>query len=137
LRLPLATADRTVWHDLDGAGKEASWSGGPGRSGTAEEEVRVLATLMIEYRLPTSEVPGFADWKQVFDTDPVGRKAHGATRHWIHRDPDDPDHFILGIEFPSVAEADGFLNEPMLRGSWDVSGAGKAWVLEEAEAVTY
>lgn len=97
----------------------------------------MLATLMIEYRLPTSEVPGFAGWKQVFDTDPVGRKAHGATRHRIHQDPDDPNHFMLSIEFPSVDEANGFLDEPRLRRSWDVSGAGRAWVLEETEAVAY
>jgi hypothetical protein len=102
-----------------------------------EEEVRVLAMLMIEYKLPTSAVPDFADWKQVFDTDPVGRKAHGATRHWIYQYPDDPDHFLLSIEFRSVEEANGFLDEPMLRRSWEVSGAGQAWVLKETEAVTY
>ena len=69
----------------------------------------MLAMLMIEYKLPTSAVPDFADWKQVFDTDPVGRKAHGATRHWIYQDPDDPNHFLLSIEFRSVEEANGFL----------------------------
>jgi hypothetical protein len=95
------------------------------------------ATLMIEYRLPTGAVPDFADWKQVFDTDPVGRKAHGAMRHRIDQDPDDPNHFMLSIEFPSVEEAKGFLDEPMLRRSWEVSGAGRAWVLEETEAVAY
>jgi hypothetical protein len=93
--------------------------------------------LVIEYKLPTSEVPDFADWKQVFDTDPVGRKAHGATRHWIYRDPSDPNHFLLSIEFPSVDQANGFLGEPMLRRSWDVSGVGRTWVLEEAETLTY
>jgi hypothetical protein len=96
-----------------------------------------MATLMIEYRLPTGAVPDFADWKQVFDTDPVGRKAHGATRHRIDRDPDDPNHFMLSIEFPSVEQAKGFLDEPTLRRSWEVSGAGRAWVLEEAETVAY
>jgi hypothetical protein len=100
-------------------------------------EVRTLAMLMIEYKLPTDQVQDFADWKQVFDTDPVGRKAHGATRHWIFQDPSDPNHFMLSIEFPSVREANGFLDEPMLRRSWDVSGARQAWVLEEAETVTY
>jgi hypothetical protein len=43
----------------------------------------------------------------------------------------------LSIEFPSVPEANGSINEPMLRGSWEVSGAGQAWVLEQTEAVTY
>jgi hypothetical protein len=99
--------------------------------------VRTLAILMIEYQLPTNEVPDFVDWKQVFDTDPVGRKDHGATRHWIYQDPDDLNHFILSIELRSVEEANGFLGDPMLRGSWEVSGAGRAWVLEETEAVTY
>jgi hypothetical protein len=93
--------------------------------------------LMIEYKLPSSAVPDFADWKQVFDTDPVGRKARGATRHWIYQDPNDPNHFLLSIQFRSVEEADGFRNQPVLRRSWEVSGAGQAWVLEETEAVTY
>ena len=102
-----------------------------------QKEVRVLAMLMIEYKLPTSAVPDFADWKQVFDTDPVGRKAHGATRHWIYQDPNDTNHFLLSIEFRSIDEANGFLNEPMLRRSWEASGARQAWVLAETEAVTY
>jgi hypothetical protein len=102
-----------------------------------QKEVRVLTMLLIEYKLPTNEVPDFADWKQVFDTDPVGRNAHGATRHWIYQNPNDPNHFMLSIEFRSVDEANGFLNEPMLRRSWEVSGAGQAWVLKETEAVTY
>jgi hypothetical protein len=72
----------------------------------------MLAMLMIEYKLPTSQVPDFAGWKQVFD-------------------------FMLSIEFPSVDEARSFLDEPMLRRSWDVSGAGQAWLLEETEAVAY
>jgi hypothetical protein len=82
-------------------------------------------------------VPAFADWKQVFDTDPVGRRAHGATEHRIHQDPKDPGHFIVSIAFRSVDEAAGFLDEPMLRRSWEVSGAGQAWILEEVETVRY
>jgi hypothetical protein len=74
--------------------------------------------LMIEYRLPTDAVSDYADWKDVFDTDPVGRKSHGATRHAIHRDRGDKNHFILTMEFGTVEEAESFLNEPMLRQSW-------------------
>jgi hypothetical protein len=96
-----------------------------------------MAILMIEYRLPTDAVADFAGWKQVFDQDPVGRKAHRATRHWIYQDPDDPNHFMLSMAFPSADEARGFLDAPMLRRSWEVSGARQAWVLEEAESVTY
>jgi hypothetical protein len=36
----------------------------------------MTAVLMIEYRPPTEAVSGYAEWKQVFDTDPVGRRAH-------------------------------------------------------------
>jgi hypothetical protein len=96
-----------------------------------------MAILMIEYRLPTAAVSDYADWKAVFDTDPVGRKGHGATRHWVYHDDTDPNHFMLSMEFPTVERARGFLNEPMLKQSWEISGAGASWVLEEAEAVFY
>lgn len=86
---------------------------------------------MIEYRLPTEAVSDYSEWKEVFDTDPVGREAHGAAGLWIHRDETDPNHFMLRMEFPTVAEARGFLNEPTLKRSWEISGAGASWVLEE------
>ena len=92
---------------------------------------------MIEYRLPTDAVSNYEDWKVVFDTDPVGRKAHGATRHRIHQDVNDSNHFLLSMEFPTVAEANGFLNEQALKQSWRISGARDSWVLEEAEAISY
>jgi hypothetical protein len=72
-----------------------------------------------------------------FDTDPVGRKAHGAIGHRIKQDHDDPNHFMLSIGFHSVEEAEGFLSEPALKQSWDVSGVGEAWLLVETETVTY
>jgi hypothetical protein len=92
---------------------------------------------MIEYRLPTEAVSDYDDWKSVFDTDPVGRKAHGATRHSIHHDHDDQNHFILTMEFGSLEEARSFLDHPMLKQSWEISGAGQSWLLEEAETITY
>jgi hypothetical protein len=96
-----------------------------------------MAILMIEYHLPTEAVANYADWKQVFDTDPVGRKSHGATGHAIHRDHSDANHFMLIMEFSTVEEAQSFLNEPMLKQSWEISGAGRSWLLEEAETTTY
>ena len=95
------------------------------------------AILVIEYRLPTDAVPDYAAWKRVFDTDPVGRKAHGATRHWIHQSHADPNRFMLSIEFPSTEAAEAFLNEPTLKHSWEISGAGQAWVVRQAESITY
>jgi hypothetical protein len=97
----------------------------------------MTAVLMIEYRLPTEAVSGYAEWKQVFDTDPVGRRAHGAKRHAIHQDVRDRNHFMLTMEFSTVDEAESFLNEPMLKQSWEISGAGRSWLLEEAEKIPF
>jgi uncharacterized protein YciI len=102
--------------------------------GDASETTTIL---MIEYRLPTDAVPDYAAWKQVFDMDPVGRRARGATRHWIHQTGHDPSHFMLSIEFPTPDAAEAFLNDPMLRQSWKISGAGQAWVLRPTESITY
>ena len=96
-----------------------------------------MTVLMIEYRLPTDAVADYAAWKQVFDTDPVGREAHGATQHRIDRTHDDENHFMLSIEFPTAEQATAFLDEPMLKQSWTISGAGEAWVLQQVESITY
>lgn len=89
-----------------------------------------MAMLLIDYR-----VVDFAGWKAVFDQDPMGRKPHGVTRHWLYRDAEDPNHLILSLEFPSADQATTFRN--LLQPVWEVSGAGQAWVLQEAEAATY
>lgn len=111
-------------------GRDGPQNGG----GSASKPTTIL---MIEYRLPTNGVPDYAAWKQVFDTDSVGRAAHGATGHRIHHDHQDPNHFMLSLEFPTTEEAEAFLNEPMLKRSWEISGAGQAWVLTQAESITY
>ena len=52
---------------------------------------------MIEYKLPTNKAPDFAEWKQVFDTDPVGRKAHA-------RHAKDHDNLSPALEWSGVPE---------------------------------
>jgi hypothetical protein len=89
-----------------------------------------MAMLLIDYR-----VADVAGWKAIFDQDPLGRKPHGVTRHWLYRDTDDPNHLMLSLEFPSADHAKTFLT--LLQPVWDVSGAQRAWVLQEAEAATY
>jgi hypothetical protein len=89
-----------------------------------------MTMLLIEYR-----VADFAGWKAVFDQDPMGRKPHGVTRHWLYRDAEDPSHLMLSLEFPSADQAERFRN--VLQPVWEVSGAGQAWILHEAEAATY
>jgi hypothetical protein len=89
-----------------------------------------MSMLLIEYRV---EDP--AAWKGVFDHDPMGRSAHGATGHRIYRDADDLDHLMLGLEFPSEDSARTFLEA--LQPVWTASGAGQAWVLHEVEEAKY
>jgi hypothetical protein len=94
------------------------------------EAGRSMSTLLIEYRV---EDP--AAWKTFFDRDPLRRSAHGATGHRVYRDSDDRDHLLLSLEFPSEDDARTFLEE--LRPVWDVSGARRAWVLQQVEEATY
>ena len=87
-----------------------------------------MAMLLIEYR-----VGDFAEWKTIFDQDPLGRSTHGVTRLWIYQDPDDPNHLMVSLEFPSTDQARSFLTLPALQQVWERSGAGRAWVLQETE----
>jgi hypothetical protein len=89
-----------------------------------------MAILLIEYR-----VADYQEWKAVFDQDPMGRRSHGVTRHWIYLDTGDPNHLMLSLEFPSAEEATAFRNT--LQPVWKVSGAGQAWILQMADTGTY
>jgi hypothetical protein len=92
-----------------------------------------VALLLIEYRLPTEAVADYDTWKAVFDTDPIGRKAMGATRHRIYRNAFEPNHFYLTMEFRTPEGAKGFLDHPMVRQSWHIAGATEGRVLTEVE----
>jgi hypothetical protein len=53
-------------------------------------------------------VPDYAEWKKVFDSDPLGRKASGIRRFTIER-PVDDEHRVIGhLEFDSLREAETF-----------------------------
>ena len=53
-------------------------------------------------------VPDYAEWKKVFDSDPLGREASGVRRYGIER-PVDDEHMVIGhLEFDSLAEAEAF-----------------------------
>jgi hypothetical protein len=89
-----------------------------------------VAILLIEY-----QVDDFAEWKAVFDRDPMGRGDHGVTGHRIYQDPDDLNHIMLSLEFSSTDQANAF--REVLQPVWGVSSAGQGWILREAEAVAY
>jgi hypothetical protein len=50
------------------------------------------------------EVSDYDEWKQLFDSDPAGRKAV-AKGHRILRAADDPNQVFLSAEYPSVEVA--------------------------------
>ena len=79
-----------------------------------------MTILMIDYH-----VEDFNRWKAVFDSDPMDRTSHGVVKHWIYRDPDDPNHHVLGMEFVGAGQAKAF--REALAPMWKVSGAGQAW----------
>ena len=85
-----------------------------------------MTILMIEYR-----VEDFNRWKSVFDSDPMDRTSRGVVKHWIYRDPDDPNHHVLGMEFVGTEQTKAF--RQALAPMWEVSGAGQAWILEQVE----
>ena len=53
------------------------------------------------------ELNNYDEWKEVFDSDPVGRKAV-AKGHRISRAADDPNQVFLSVEYPSVDDAKAF-----------------------------
>ena len=85
-----------------------------------------MTILMIEYH-----VEDFNRWKALFDSDPMDRTSYGVVKHWIYGDPDDPNHHMLGMEFATAEQAKEF--REALAPTWEVSGAGRAWNLEQVE----
>jgi uncharacterized protein YciI len=85
-----------------------------------------MEILLIEYT-----VADYDAWRAVFDRDPMGRASYGVTRHRVYRDADDPTHVLLRLECRTVEDANAF--RAALQPVWDVSGAGRAWVLDEAD----
>ncbi len=70
-----------------------------------------MAILQIEH-----PVRDFDAWKEVFDSDPVGREGGGVRRYRIARPTDDPDYVVVDLEFDTVGEAEAFRDA--LRNLW-------------------
>ena len=73
-------------------------------------------------------VSDYAEWKKIFDSDPLGREASGVRRVSIER-PVDDEHTVIGeLEFDSLGEAETFAGrlEEVWKGSASrtVSDAG-------------
>jgi hypothetical protein len=80
-------------------------------------------------------VSDFDAWKQVFDSDPIGRKERGVRRYRILRQVDDPSYVLIDLEFDSSDEAETFA--AALREVWgrvDVMRDPQARIVEVVES---
>lgn len=94
-----------------------------------------MATVRIEHA-----VPDYAAWKQVFDSDPVGREKVGVRRYQVLRAVDDPNVVMIDLDFDTREEAEAFL--ATMRAIWlQVQGTlihePQARVAESVEAKRY
>jgi hypothetical protein len=63
-----------------------------------------MYVLRIEHR-----VRDYQGWKQVFDSDPVGREQAGVLSYRVLRPVDDPEYVMIDLEFEREEQAAGLL----------------------------
>lgn len=86
-------------------------------------------------------VSDFDSWKQVFDSDPLGREKSGVRRHQVTRATDDPNLVMIDLEFDDLAAASEM--QTALQGLWGrIAGDGlisgpSAQILETVETKDY
>ncbi len=69
-----------------------------------------------------ARAPNYDNWKKQFDSDPIGREKMGARRYQILRLVEDPNQFVVDVEFETEREARAALEK--LRPFWDRVGPG-------------
>ena len=77
-------------------------------------------------------VSDYAEWKKVFDSDPLGRKASGVRRVTIERPVGDEHNVIGHLEFDSLGEAETFADR--LHEAW--KGLAGGVVSNEGHTIT-
>jgi hypothetical protein len=76
-------------------------------------------------------------WKQMFDSDPAGRK-QAATKHRVFRGVDNPNEVFVSVEFPSVDDARSFRERLLSSGALDnVTVEKDPTVAELVDETTY
>jgi hypothetical protein len=68
------------------------------------------------------EVDDFDTWKAMFDDDPVGRQAAGATGHVVSRGVENPNEGFVRVEFPTVDQAKAFRERLLASGALERGG---------------
>jgi hypothetical protein len=83
------------------------------------------------------DVGDYDAWKQMFDSDPAGRKQSGKG-HRILRSVANPSEVFVAVEFSSAEEAQSFQERLLGSGALDnVTVKTEPTVVEEAESVEY
>jgi hypothetical protein len=83
------------------------------------------------------EVSDYAEWKKLFDSDPVGRKRI-ATGHILSRSVDKPNEVFIRAEFKSLDDAKRFRQQLLDSGVLSRSTVKTGpTVVEVVEQVTY
>jgi hypothetical protein len=83
------------------------------------------------------DVGDYDQWKQMFDSDPAGRR-QAAKGHRIFRSVDNPSEVFVGLEFASVDDAKSFRERLLASGVLDnISVKTPPTVVEEADTASY
>jgi hypothetical protein len=96
----------------------------------------LLFVLRIEH-----PVPGYDEWKQTFDNDPLDREKSGVRRHKVMRDLDNPNYVLIDLEFEEAGQARAM--HEALQGLWGraqsrgLIGSPQARIVEVVEAREY
>jgi hypothetical protein len=102
---------------------------------TARREEPTVAIVVLNL-----EVDDYEAWKSMFDEDPAGRKAAGATSHMVSRAIDDSNDVFIRVEFPSNDQAKAFRQRLLDSGVLDRAGTRVKMgpvAAEVAETVNY
>ena len=81
-------------------------------------------------------VEDYATWKELFDSDPVGRK-ETAKGHVLLRSLDDPNEVFVRVEFDSAEEAKAFREKLLGSGALASANVKTLAVTEMADEATY
>lgn len=75
------------------------------------------ATLFVRHT-----IADYDTWRKAYDGADALRVKHGCTAEQVLRMPDDPNDVAATHEFPTVAQAEAFANDPELKAAMGEGG---------------
>jgi hypothetical protein len=88
------------------------------------EPATTTREVLMAFMLAIFDVGDFDQWKERFDSDPVGRK-EVAKRHRVFRAVDNPSEVFVSLEFGSDDEAKAFREKLLASGVLDTVNVEK------------